>query len=525
MGRLLVTGGAGFIGAHFLRFVLTNSGCSVINLDLLTYAGNLHSLGDIQYHPNYVFVKDDICNTAVVGQLLRDHQVTAVINFAAESHVDRSIDAPDEFIRTNLVGTSQLLNASLEYLKELDGEAQDRFRFLHVSTDEVYGSLGPSGKSTEESRYEPNSPYSASKAGSDHLVRAYMRTYSLPTIISNCSNNYGPHQFPEKLIPLVILNAIEGRPLPIYGDGGNVRNWLYVVDHCEALWTILNQGRPGETYNIGGGEEKTNLEVVHMICSIVDELIPTLEHRPCRSLIEFVKDRPGHDRRYAIDATKIERELGWRPKTDFPEGLRNTVYWYLEHSEWVEQVSNASYQRERLGLDSVNSAGKVPASTVSAPAYVEGSHIDGMVIKEYTEYCDERGWLIELFRNDELERGQQPEMAYLSETLPGVVRGPHEHVEQANFFAFVGVGDFRLYCWDSRPESDTYGVKVVIECGESRRCGVIVPPRVVHAYKNIGDQPAWVFNTPNRLYAGVGKSAPVDEIRHEDDPQTPYQID
>ena len=524
---VLVTGGAGFIGSNFLRLILAGGDLRVVNVDLLTYAGNPASLQDIEAHPAYTFVQGDIGDRSLIAELLRTYQVGAVVNFAAESHVDRSIDAPDAFVRTNLVGTANLLKECLAYWDQLAQPDQERFRFLHVSTDEVYGSLGPTGHFTEQTRYDPSSPYSASKAGSDHLVRAYQRTYGLPAIISNCSNNYGPYQFPEKLIPLVTLNAIEGRPLPVYGDGGNVRDWLYVGDHCDALQFILRDGAPGETYNIGGGAEKTNLEVVHTICAIVDELVPNLAHRPAKSLIEFVTDRPGHDRRYAIDASKIQQELGWQPATQFEEGIRKTVAWYLDNSAWVEEISRNLYGRERLGLaggahrdDSGSLAGS-PA----APQYVRGDEIEGVEIRDLAQFADERGWLVELFRTDELRYEQHPVMAYVSETLPGVVRGPHEHVEQSDYFAFIGPGDFQLYCWDSRPQSRTYGVKTVTLCGESRRCVVMVPPGVVHAYKNISDTSGWVFNAPNRLYAGEGKRHPVDEIRHEDQDRSPYVID
>ena len=344
--NILVTGCAGFIGGCFIRQIVESSNTRVINLDALTYAGNLESIPEPS--DQHVFVQGDIRDGELVSRLLREYQVDAVINFAAESHVDRSIDGPGTFIDTNINGTFQLLNASLAYWREHKDSLGDRFRFLHVSTDEVYGSLGSEGYFTETTPYSPNSPYSASKAASDHLVRAWHHTYGLPTLITNCSNNYGPYQFPEKLIPLVTLNAIEGKPLPIYGDGLNVRDWLFVEDHCSAIETVLEKGTPGETYNVGGNCEKTNLEIVHAICDAVNEAIPSLPHK-CRDLITFVKDRPGHDRRYAIDASKIKSELGWEPKTQFADGIRNTVQWYIDNSTWVQRVMSGEYQRERLG--------------------------------------------------------------------------------------------------------------------------------------------------------------------------------
>ena len=521
-GAILVTGGAGFIGSNFLRLV-TGGDCRIVNLDLLTYAGNPASVRDLDQMPGYEFVEGDIGDRPLVAELLRQHRVSAVVNFAAESHVDRSIDAPDEFVRTNLVGTANLLKECLAYWDGLSPEAQEDFRFLHVSTDEVFGSLGPTGAFTEQTRYDPSSPYSASKAGSDHLVRAYHRTYGLPTTISNCSNNSGPFQFPEKLIPLVTLNAIDGRSLPVYGDGGNVRDWLYVGDHCQALTRLLRDGAPGETFNIGGGAERTNLEVVQTICDIVDELVPQLPHRPCRSLIEFVEDRPGHDRRYAIDASKIEQRLGWRPATSFQEGIRKTVAWYLDNSAWVEEISSNKYGRERLGLATQAVSGQDRPATITT--FRRGDEIADVEFRDLSQLEDDRGWLVELFRRDELLPEQHPVMAYVSETQPGVVRGPHEHVEQSDYFAFLGPGDFQLYCWDARPASRTFGVKTVTLCGESRRCVVTVPPGVVHAYKNISDRPGWVFNAPNRLYAGEGKRQQVDEIRHEDQQDSPYTLD
>ena len=347
--RILVTGGAGFIGANFVLDWLTQNNEPVINLDKLTYAGNLENLASLQGDARHVFVRGDIGETALVGRLLAEHRPRAVINFAAESHVDRSIHGPGEFIQTNIVGTFHLLESVRAYWNALEGEAKEHFRFLHVSTDEVYGSLSQDAPAfSETNRYEPNSPYSASKAASDHLVRAYHHTYGLPVLTTNCSNNYGPYHFPEKLIPLIIHNALAGKPLPIYGDGQQVRDWLYVKDHCSAIRRVLEAGRVGETYNIGGGNEKANLEVVHTLCDILDELAPPATcHLPLatyRSLITFVKDRPGHDRRYAIDASKLERELGWKPQETFETGIRKTVVWYLENQSWVANVTSGAYR-------------------------------------------------------------------------------------------------------------------------------------------------------------------------------------
>lgn len=350
MDTILVTGGAGFIGSNFVRFWLREEPGRLVNLDKLTYAGNLDSLADVLDDPRHIFVQGDICDGPMVRSLLEEYRPWAIVNFAAESHVDRSIDGPAEFVQTNVVGTFRLLEAARDYWSSLPPDEQARFRFLHVSTDEVYGSLGPTGYFTEETPYAPNSPYSASKAAADHFARAYYHTYGLPVLVTNCSNNYGPYQFPEKLIPLMILNAVEGKPLPVYGDGLNIRDWLYVEDHCRALRLVLKKAKPGSEYNIGGNCERTNLQVVHAICEIVDRLRPDLPHRPCKQLITFVKDRPGHDRRYAIDASKIRRELGWQPLETFETGLERTVRWYLENSTWVERVTSGKYRRERLGL-------------------------------------------------------------------------------------------------------------------------------------------------------------------------------
>lgn len=347
---ILVTGGAGFIGGAFVRQWLGAEKANLVNLDALTYAGNLDSLASIEADPSYTFVHGDIMDGPLVAELLREHEPRAIVHFAAESHVDRSIDGPGAFIQTNVVGTCTLLDAAMKFWRDASAEVRERFRFLHVSTDEVYGSLGPTGAFTETTPYSPNSPYSASKASSDHFVRAYHHTFGLPTLITNCSNNYGPFQFPEKLIPLMILNALEGKPLPVYGDGMQVRDWLYVDDHCEAIRTVLAKGAPGETYNIGGNCERPNIEIVRTICSIVDRLRPDLTHRPCEGLLKYVKDRPGHDRRYAIDASKIKRDLGWEPKQNLKTGLEATVRWYLDNPTWVSRITSGVYARERLGL-------------------------------------------------------------------------------------------------------------------------------------------------------------------------------
>ena len=350
MNTIIVTGGAGFIGSCFVRMVVARGDTRVVNLDKLTYAGNLDSLAEVEGNPLYTFVQGDICDRDLARDLFTTHRPRAVVHLAAESHVDRSIDGPGEFIRTNVCGTFELLEAARGYFKQLPADEAAAFRFLHVSTDEVYGSLGPTGKFCETTPYAPNSPYSASKAGSDHLVRAYHHTYGLPTLTTNCSNNYGPFQFPEKLIPLMVLNALEGKPLPVYGDGLNIRDWLFVEDHCRALWTVLNSGRVGEEYSVGGDCERTNLQIVHAICDTIDRLRPGLPHAPCRSKITYVKDRPGHDRRYAMDASKLQRELGWRPQESFETGLERTIRWYLDQPTWVERVTSGKYRRERLGL-------------------------------------------------------------------------------------------------------------------------------------------------------------------------------
>lgn len=348
---VLVTGGAGFIGSNFIHTILnTYQDIHIINLDKLTYAGNLDSLNDIEQDSCYTFVKGDICDGEFVRQVFSKYKPDAIVHFAAESHVDRSIDGPAAFIETNINGTFTMLEATRTYWSSLNNNDKSNFRFLHISTDEVYGSLDDNGYFTEETAYAPNSPYSASKASSDHLVRAYYHTYGLPVLMTNCSNNYGPYQFPEKLIPLMILNALEGKNLPIYGIGQNIRDWLYVKDHCRAILTVLAKGVFGEKYNIGGHNEKTNLSIVHTLCDILDVKRPRSDGKSYREQITFVKDRPGHDLRYAIDASKIQRELGWVPKETFETGIAKTVDWYLNNLTWCWRVTDGSYRRERLGI-------------------------------------------------------------------------------------------------------------------------------------------------------------------------------
>lgn len=356
--KFLITGGAGFIGSAVIRHIINVTNDEVVNLDKLTYAGNLESLREVNDNARYTFEQVDICNRSEVDRVLAEHQPDAIMHLAAESHVDRSIDGPADFIETNIVGTYILLEATRQYWQGLEAKKKANFRFHHISTDEVYGDLPhPSETSnaeehlfTEQTAYAPSSPYSASKASSDHLVRAWRRTYGLPTLITNCSNNYGPYHFPEKLIPLMILNALEGKPLPVYGKGDQIRDWLYVEDHARALYQVATQGQPGETYNIGGHNEKQNIEVVHTLCDILQELRP--QEYGYRDLITTVKDRPGHDRRYAIDASKIQKELGWVPQETFETGIRKTVQWYLDNFDWCQRVQDGSYQRQRSGFDS-----------------------------------------------------------------------------------------------------------------------------------------------------------------------------
>ena len=351
--NILVTGGCGFIGSNFIRQRLLESGSplgKLVNLDLLTYAGNPANLADLASDPRYVFQKGDIGDEALVSKLLTEHEIGAVLNFAAESHVDRSIDSPEPFIQTNVTGTLRLLNAARHYWKSLPDDRRAAFRFLHVSTDEVYGTLAPHDPAfTETTPFAPNSPYAASKAASDHLVRAFHHTYGFPTLTTNCSNNYGPYHFPEKLIPLMILNALDGKPLPVYGDGQQIRDWLFVEDHAAAIWLVLQKGRLGETYNVGGLNERANLDVVKTLCALLDEKSPRSDGASYASQITYVADRPGHDRRYAIDCTKIQSELGWSPRESFETGLAKTVDWYLAHRSWADEITNTRYQRERLG--------------------------------------------------------------------------------------------------------------------------------------------------------------------------------
>ncbi len=355
MNRVIVTGGAGFIGANYLHTLFADPSFTgkILNIDKLTYAGNLESLQDLEAkygNSRYFFEQADICDAPKMNEIMHQFQPDTIVHFAAESHVDRSIDGPMEFVQTNLVGTATLLNAAWEYFRTLEEEAKKHFRFHNVSTDEVFGSLGEQGMFTEETPYDPSSPYSASKAGSDHLVRAWQRTFGLPITISNCSNNYGPYQFPEKLIPLMILNCLAHKPLPIYGKGLNVRDWLFVTDHCEAINIIIRKGKIGETYNIGGHNEMKNIDIVTTICKILDEMEPSNKLKSYSDLITFVQDRPGHDLRYAIDAAKIEKDLGWNPAETFATGIRKTVAWYLENKQWWQNIQNNKYRQERLGI-------------------------------------------------------------------------------------------------------------------------------------------------------------------------------
>lgn len=350
--RYIVTGGAGFIGANFIHLIIAQEPqAEILNLDKLTYAGNLESLKEIENHTNYRFIKGDICDQEQTQRIWHEFQPTAVVNFAAESHVDRSIEGPDSFIQTNVVGTYNLLKQSRSYFEQLSDSEKSQFRFLHVSTDEVYGSLGEEGFFNEETAYAPNSPYSASKAASDHLVRAWFHTFQLPIITTNCSNNYGPYQFPEKLIPVIIFSALDEQSIPIYGDGSNIRDWLYVTDHCRAIHKAIHFGKPGQTYNIGGQSELSNLQMVKKICDLLDEMRPKASGS-YQDQITFVKDRPGHDQRYAIDSGKIQRELNWKPQENIDSGIRKTVLWYLENAQWVKNILSGGYRLERIGLGS-----------------------------------------------------------------------------------------------------------------------------------------------------------------------------
>ncbi|MDH5216066.1 MAG: dTDP-glucose 4,6-dehydratase [Gammaproteobacteria bacterium] len=354
MDKVLITGGAGFIGSAVIRHVISNTSMQVLNIDKLTYAGNLESLKDVATNSRYQFEKVDICDRQAIRNVLQHWKPDAIMNLAAESHVDRSIDEPSQFIQTNIFGTYALLEEARVFWGGLESEGQNKFRFHHVSTDEVYGELGETGYFTEETPYNPSSPYSASKASSDHLVRAWNKTYGLPIIITNCSNNYGPYQFPEKLIPLMILNAKNFKQLPVYGQGANIRDWLYVDDHAKALVEVLLKGKVGDEYNIGGGEEKSNIDVVNLICDLLDEIFPSKLEQPRSNLVTFVQDRPGHDFRYAIDAQKIFKHIGWVPKETFETGLRKTVNWYLNNESWIQHVLDGSYRLDRLGLNSGN---------------------------------------------------------------------------------------------------------------------------------------------------------------------------
>ena len=367
MDRILVTGGAGFIGSAVIQHLIAETSATIVNVDKLTYAAKSESLADIDGHPRYVFEKADICDPAALDRVFARHRPDAVMHLAAESHVDRSIDGPEQFIETNIVGTFRLLSAACAYWQSLEGDTKARFRFHHVSTDEVFGSLGADGLFTESTPYDPHSPYSASKAASDHLVRAWHDTYGLPTLVTNCSNNYGPRQFPEKLIPLMTLKGLAGEPMPVYGTGDNVRDWLYVEDHARALHLVLARGRIGTTYNIGGNCERSNIGVVRAICRVLDELVPGAA--PREKLITFVSDRPGHDQRYAIDTGKIERELGWRPLETFESGLRRTITWYLDNEPWWRSILDARYHCERLGVGISLKAANGALETQVAPSY------------------------------------------------------------------------------------------------------------------------------------------------------------
>jgi len=351
MKKYLITGGCGFIGSNFIHFLIENSISSqIINLDKMTYAGNKDNLSSIEHYDNYHFIKGDICNQSIVRDILKKYNPDVLVHFAAESHVDRSIDGPAEFIQTNVVGTLNLLIESNQWFKKLDRKTKDNFRFIHISTDEVYGNLGEEGKFLETTPYDPSSPYSASKASSDHIVRSWFKTFDFPVIITNCSNNYGPYQFPEKLIPLMIINSLTGKDLPVYGTGMNIRDWLYVRDHCEAIQTVVDKGELGETYNIGGNNEITNIQIVKNICNILDSETPLKSGRSYSEKIIFVEDRPGHDFKYAIDASKIKNKLGWKPNESFESGIKKTILWYMKNQGWWEKIQKTIYKQERLGI-------------------------------------------------------------------------------------------------------------------------------------------------------------------------------
>jgi len=349
--KIIVTGGAGFIGSNLVRLLIEQTEHTVLNIDALTYAGNLHSLSDLQDNTRYQFSQTDICDSDALNKVFNDFKPDWVMHLAAESHVDRSIDGPGAFVQTNVIGTFNMLQAARAHYESLEDPQKENFRFLHVSTDEVYGSLGETGLFSETTPYDPHSPYSASKAASDHLARAWADTYKLPVLVTNCSNNYGPYQFPEKLIPVVILKALRGEAIPVYGKGENIRDWLYVGDHADALYTVISKGQVGETYNIGGYNERKNIDLVGLLCELLDELKPKTDKTSYSDQITFVTDRPGHDLRYAIDASKIKRELGWTPKQDHTSGFRKTVQWYLDNTEWTQQILDGSYKMERLGTE------------------------------------------------------------------------------------------------------------------------------------------------------------------------------
>jgi dTDP-glucose 4,6-dehydratase len=538
MYTILVTGGAGFVGSNFVRWILERGGTRVINLDLLTYAGSLEGLSPWRDSPQHIFIQGDIADRALVSSLLRRYECQAIVNFAAETHVDRSIGDPGSFVRTNVLGTFELLEAALAYWESLAGELQQQFRLLHVSTDEVYGSLSTDGFFTENSPYAPNSPYAASKASSDHFVRAYQHTYGLPVLITNCSNNYGPYQFPEKLIPLTILNVLHGRPVSVYGNGQNVRDWLHVDDHCRALQLVLQHGHSGEVYNVGGNCERTNLEVVTAICETIDAMRPELPYGPSTRLLRFVADRPGHDFRYAVDSSKLHRQLGWRPTIGFREGLERTVRWYRDNLSFVESVSSVSYRGERLGLERlrhsqfaaepIEVARKASVALESSVAVAHDeptaitaargeptaasdvlrsprarSHpwhqdIEGVEFIQLRRQSTDQGAIAELYHERQTRPSDWPIVNYLIEAPPKATHGPHASSSEADYLAFVGPGDFQLSLWDSRISSSTHGNRIECVVGMSDPQAVVIPPGVVHSYKNIGEQAGCVLNAVKR---------------------------